>query len=334
MNKKTIEHFNEKYWNVRPHLRGLVKVSKKWCKKSSTGKSRQTYVELSELNTGKTGEMQWGNAIKPGNEGVPDTFDCHPYSLKNMTETYWDVHPNLKGLVEITNKFRKNGTTYVELEEISTGKTGGMYWSQALSSRLEGVPDEFDCHPRSLKNMTETYWDVRPHLRGLVEITNKWCAKSSTGKSKTIWVELSELNTGKTGEMQWSSAISPRYEGVPDTFDCYSGTRNQPSNDKLCTFYFCKTATYGRYDKWSDGPYLTIGVTTGNTKSRYYNNGLLETYFEFETYDCLNIEKTLLKQTTEKLGPPDAGKEAWKWSKEREDTISSIFNEYFNSESK
>ena len=251
-------------------------------------------------------------------------------TIEQFNEKYWNVHPHLIGLVKVSKKFRKNGNTWVELIELSTGRTDVMRWCSALCTRQQGVPPHFDCHPHSLKNMNKTYLNARPHLRGLVKVSKKWCKKSPTGKSNQTYVELEEIETGKVGEIYWNQVLNPKLECVPPNFDCYGGNRNFPTNEKLCKFYFCKTEAYGNLNKWNDGPYLTIGVTTRDVKDRYISNGLLETYFEFETYDCLTIERYFLEQIVEAIGSPDAGWEAWQYTKEREDTILNILRSIKN----
>ena len=104
---------------------------------------------------------------------------------------------------------------------------------------------------------------------------------------------------------------------------------NNPSNEKLCIIYFCKTKTYGNFDKHKNGPYLTVGITTRDAKERYQGNGHIKTFHEFETYNCNIHEKSLLEQITALLGKPEAGNEAWQWSQNREDTIKKLFIDHF-----
>ena len=331
----SIENMNEVYWNAHPNLRGLVQITNKWYEKSSTGKGLNAFISLLETSTGKTHNMIWSSAKNIKRFGVPDEFDCHPYSLKSMTETYWNAHPELRGLVQITNKWcvptatGKSNHMHVSLREMSTNRIHDMRWTSAKTATNAGIPDTFDCHPYSLKSMTEKYWNIHSNLRGLVQITNKWCEKNKSGNSSSR-ISIQETLSGKTHDMDWGHAISPKCEGVPPHFDCYSGTKNLPCNDKLCLVYFCKTTTYGEYDKHKNGPYLTIGKTTqGSAKQRYISNSHIKTYFEFETYNCNIHEKSLLDQITALLGQPEAGTEAWQWSQNREDAIKKLFLDHF-----
>ena len=247
-------------------------------------------------------------------------------TLEECKETFWNVRPNKRGLVEVFEKKTINGRTHVILKETETGRIGKpIRWRNAINPKKEGVPDTFKCHPHSLESKTETFWNVHPKLRGKVKVNKKWC------KNGITWVELKELSSDETHEMNWSQAIDPSLEGVPPHFDCYDGTMNRATNDKLSKVYLGKTKTYGaRQKKRHDGPFITPGKTAqGSAKQRYGSNGHLETYFEFETYDCDIHEKAILSKVTALIGPPDAGYEAWKWTQEREDAIKKIFLDHF-----
>ena len=181
---------------------------------------------------------------------------------------------------------------------------------------------------RSIKR-TLTLEEVNENLKGAnVEYR---CVKyvSARSSNSSLFVHL----PSKTGPLpsRYSSILKGQHPSWSPTKKNIN--RIDPSNDKLCTIYFCKTKTYGKgrggRKLWNNGPYLTIGVTTGNTKSRYRKNGLIKTYFEFETYNCNIHEKSLLNQITALLGQPDAGTEAWKWSQNREDITRKLFLDHF-----
>lgn len=311
--RTTIEGHREKYYKHHPELVGLIEIIEQ------ESRGRKAFVCLKEVSTGRTKWLVFDSLIRSQRRGIPIEFSCHPESIESFTSKYFALRPHLRGIIEIIDKKSINKSTYIRLLEIKTEKKEWVSWANAKALRTCGIPKDFSCHPQSIENLSKEYFAFRPKMVGLIKMIDK----------KWGNVKFEEIKTKRKEWIKWEQCMSPLSVGVPVEFECYDSEKKLPLNTKKCTVYLAKTQTYGEYDKWSNGPYITTGITVHNAKARYYKNSLMKVYFEIETLNCREHEKNILNTFKDLLGKPDAGREAWKWSIEKERALINAFKQYW-----
>jgi hypothetical protein len=172
------------------------------------------------------------------------------------------------------------------------------------------------------KEFVRNYWDLdsarkyfsvkQPELSKYIKVIEYFPGTNSPCRSPKV--RLKEMATEKQSFGQIEHILNGN---IPQSFDLCI----HPKNSIPTKLYLCLVSEYSS----KFGPFATIGVTTRTTKNRYGTKLLKQIAITEPQLNAFTMEKIILNQVTEALGPPNAGNEAWLYTDEKLNIIKNIF---------